>query len=516
LIFFVFFNIYKKVSLLEILGPLAQLAEHRPFKAVVGGSNPARLIIKSLSCKELRDKAFSEIVEMVWIVQLSCSYSARHGNFLSRRKVMPRPKEPIVVQKRKGSDTFILTLNETTGLSPRICKEWQRKSYQNFPPELAIHSNPKTRSAAKASGRALVNFLMNSGTVTPVKKKDYAVGEWLRLFTSVTESPKGARNVAENNPYSEHSVDRLKGIFDVHMKSDPFMKLSMSEVESADALAFINRMGLRKLEGGPYRNKAEKPLMMGTETFNKLIKFVRMAFKEYGRERPYWRNVFQYIEPPKNLPYKERDSMPEDEVLKLFEPGVLLDSMEVAVCSALFWAGLRRSEVFALRPEDLDWSRQKIHVRKAWKNFTYKRRKLGTTKSKREREVFFDEFLQSAIKRLWKENGQHVYVFSYADGTTPGPSWIKGRFKKWIARAGIELNGRELVPHSSRHSLASILEERNVPLRYIQELLGHSSLKTTKGYLHSTDKALRDIRNKTSEARETKETEPNVLGFKVS
>jgi hypothetical protein len=37
LIFFGFFNIH------ELCGPLAQSVEHRPFKAVVGGSNPARL-----------------------------------------------------------------------------------------------------------------------------------------------------------------------------------------------------------------------------------------------------------------------------------------------------------------------------------------------------------------------------------------------------------------------------------------------------------------------------------------
>jgi integrase/recombinase XerD len=414
---------------------------------------------------------------------------------------MPRPKKPFVVQKRRGSkSSFILTLNITSGLPARICREWERKSFQNFPAELINHSFPKTKAAAEAGAIALIAFLKNAGTV--VKKNDYLVGDWLRLFTSITDSPKGARNIAENNPYSEQSVDRLKGIYEVHMKNDPFMELPMSEVETSDALAFINRMGLRKLEGGPYRNKKEPPLMMGTETFSKLIKFVRMAFKEYGRERPYWRNAFQYIEPPKNIPCKERDAMLEDEVLRLFEPGVLLDTMEVAVCSALFWAGLRRSEVFALRPEDLDWHTPKITVRKAWKNFTYKRRKLGTTKSKRERLIPFDEFLQDAIKKLWKENGQHEFVFSYADGTTPGPSWIKGRFKKWIARAGIELKGRNLVPHSSRHSLASVLEDRGVPLRHIQEMLGHSDLKTTKRYLHSTDKTLRDIKNKTGEARE--------------
>jgi len=426
---------------------------------------------------------------------------------------MPRPKEPFVVQKRKGSKSFILTLNDTSGLPPQICKLWQRKSYQNFPPQLITYSNPKTKPEARTSARLLINFLKNTNEA-PKQKGDYCVGEWLRLFTSVEESPKGARNIAENNPYSEQSIDRLKGLYEVHMKDDPFMKLPMSEVETSDALAFINRMGLRKLTGGQYRNKKNPPRMIGTESFAKLIKFVRMAFKEYGRERPNWRNAFQYIDPPKNIPYMERDAMSEEEVLKLFEPGVLLDSMEVAVCAAMFWAGLRRSEVFALRPEDLDWSNQKITVRKAWKNFTYKRRTLGTTKSKKPRVITFDEFLQVAIKKLWEKNGQHEFVFSFADGTTPGPSWIKGRFKKWLFRAGIEMNGRSIVPHSSRHSLASILEEHDVPLRYIQEFLGHSSLKTTKRYLHSTDKTLRDIRKKTSEAREKpEEVENNVFQF---
>jgi hypothetical protein len=38
------------------------------------------------------------------------------------------------------------------------------------------------------------------------------------------------------------------------------------------------------------------------------------------------------------------------------------------------------------------------------------------------------------------------------------------------------------------------------PLRYIQGLLGHSGLKTTKGYLHSTDKTIRNIGSKIGEA----------------
>jgi len=91
----------------------------------------------------------------------------------------------------------------------------------------------------------------------------------------------------------------------------------------------------------------------------------------------------------------------------------------------------------------------------------------------------------------------------------------KKRFPKWLERAGIELNGRRIVPHSSRHSLASLLEARGVSLRYIQELLGHSDLKTTKIYLHSTEKTIRDIGKKISETMEQK-PEENIIEFKVS
>jgi site-specific recombinase XerD len=69
--------------------------------------------------------------------------------------------------------------------------------------------------------------------------------------------------------------------------------------------------------------------------------------------------------------------------------------------------------------------------------------------------------------------------------------------------------------------LASLLEDKEVSLRYIQELLGHSDLKTTKKYLHSTEKTIRDIGKKITEAREKafseqKEEQNNIVYFKVS
>jgi integrase len=101
-------------------------------------------------------------------------------------------------------------------------------------------------------------------------------------------------------------------------------------------------------------------------------------------------------------------------------------------------------------------------ARRAWQAFDKRGRELGPTKGKKERIVPFDMVLQEAIKKLWEENGKHEFVFAFKDGKTPGPTWIKGRFNKWLSRAKVELKGRKIVPHSSRHSLASLLEARGI------------------------------------------------------
>jgi integrase len=283
----------------------------------------------------------------------------------------------------------------------------------------------------------------------------------------------------------------------------------MAEVEEEDAMEYITRLSIKKLKNG-------NP-MGGTRTFAGVVIFIRMAFKEYQRKNHRWFNPFQHISPP-IVNRKTRDALPEDEMIGLFAPGVLATAMELAVCAAMFLSGLRRSEIFALKPECLDWHTPKIIIKNAWQTFDRKGRVLGPPKGKRERDAPFDPVLQEAIKKLWEENGKHEFVFSYKDGTTPGPSWIANRFPKWITRAGIELGGRKIVPHSSRHSLASLLEAKGVSLRYIQELLGHSDLKTTRGYLHSTEKTIRDIGEKISESMQEEEQKPagNIIQFRIS
>jgi integrase len=353
-------------------------------------------------------------------------------------------------------------------------------------------------------------------------------------FTAMETSPRTGVHAAENRPYSVGTLKNYKDYYK-HLENDPLLELKMAEVEEEDILDFCTRMSLKKIDERKDRDgKVTVPgrPMGGTRTFKGVVLLVRMAFKSYQHKNHKWLNPFSYLKAP-DYESVERDALTEEEMLRLFNPGVIDNTMELVVCSLMFHSGLRRAEVTALKPEDLDWKTPKITVRRGWQLFDSKDRVVGPPKGKKPRGTMFDPILQEAILKLWEENGKHEYVVSYKSGRTPGPTWIRKKFYKWLERAGIELGGREIVPHCSRHSLASMLESQGVAIRYIEEILGHSVKEsgrtfgrheTTKIYLHTPEKMIREVGEKITAAREkAKEAKPeqkpqeenNVLEFKA-
>ncbi len=67
---------------------------------------------------------------------------------------------------------------------------------------------------------------------------------------------------------------------------------------------------------------------------------------------------------------------------------------------------------------------------------------------------------------------------------------VRGIINKYVKIAGVE---QHITPHMFRHSFAIMLLEEDVDIRYIQHLLGHSSIVTTQIYTHVAGKKQRDI-----------------------
>jgi integrase len=349
-------------------------------------------------------------------------------------------------------------------------------------------------SAAKIAVQALIQYLMDqvkrvpapvTTPVAPVREPDTSptVQEWLERFITLDNNPRSARIIGEGAPYSVNTIDLYSGKYNRYIKGDPLLTLTMAQIDYNAILNFMGRLGLKekKLSHGG-------GTIAGTRTYEITLKFVRMAFKEYAETHVDWLNPFLRFKAPKSKKGLERDVLEEWEVLKLFEPGVIPDTLDRALCAAMFWTGMRRCEIYGLKPGDLDWRTPQIIIRNAWQRYdSGKKRSLGDPKYHKVREIPFPEQLQKAIKELWAAYGKHEFVFCGKNGKLPGSNYMRRWLPRWIEWAGIDLAGRKIVPHGARHTIASVLEDENVPLRQIQDMLGHSDLKTTKRvYLHST------------------------------
>ncbi|ULQ59210.1 site-specific integrase [Brucepastera parasyntrophica] len=358
-----------------------------------------------------------------------------------------------------------------------------------------MYRRPKNKTIAEHGADALIDFLRKE-TAPEISTDKITADEWIKKFLSVETSPRAARLISENRPYSPKTIRGYNSIYKNHLAGDPFLKIKMADIEQPDVLALLNRIANHDIYDSRCPDRKEKTAdrkTAGTRAFETVFSFVRMTFNEYQTMAPRWVNPFLSIKKPKPAEGAGRDPLTEKEIALLFMPGILKTTLERAVCAAMFWAGLRRGEIWGLKPENLDWQTPKINIEFAWKDYDSKDRILDDPKHHKKRQAPFPEVLQQAIRDLWEENGKHEFVFTRKDGSQPTGNWISENMKIWLQAAGIKTEGRNISPHSSRHSLASLLEEKGVPLRYIQDLLGHSDLKTTKGYLHTAQGSINNI-----------------------
>jgi len=166
----------------------------------------------------------------------------------------------------------------------------------------------------------------------------------------------------------------------------------------------------------------------------------------------------------------------KEEVLKIIDSTENLKHK--TLLALIYSAGLRISEALNMRPKDIDSVRMLIHVKNA--------------KGKKDRYTLLSEKVLQLLREYYTIYKPKDYLFEGQFGGMYSSRSAQVILKQVAEKAGIK---KTITLHTLRHSFATHLLESGTDLRYIQDLLGHSSPKTTMIYTHVTNDSLKKIKN---------------------
>jgi site-specific recombinase XerD len=152
-----------------------------------------------------------------------------------------------------------------------------------------------------------------------------------------------------------------------------------------------------------------------------------------------------------------------------------------AILFTAYSAGLRVSDTVNLKISDIDSGRMQIRV--------------SNSKGGKDRYVQLGFLTLDVLRAYIRQCRPRPLVYLF-EGGNPGEAYsttsAQTVFREAKEKAGIR---KEVSFHSLRHSFATHLLERGIDIRYIKDLLGHFSIKTTERYLHVKKDLLISIPN---------------------
>ena len=182
--------------------------------------------------------------------------------------------------------------------------------------------------------------------------------------------------------------------------------------------------------------------------------------------------------PMARAPQRLPTVLSQEEVARLLEASQGLKWR--TALSVAYGAGLRASEVVALKVADISSERMRIRVEQG--------------KGRRDRDALLSPQLLRMLRDWWRTAKPQVWHFpkrqSGCEHETPRP--LNRAFHVAARKAGI---AKPVCLHTLRHCFATHLLEQRVDVRSIQVLLGHKKLETTAVYTHVAAKTLDGIRS---------------------
>jgi len=212
----------------------------------------------------------------------------------------------------------------------------------------------------------------------------------------------------------------------------------------------------------------------------RIISGVRNFYK-FLVARGYIKNPEVNIESPK-IEKRLPEVLTEEEIEKLLNVNKISRKhlRNLAILELFYSSGLRISELCNLKINDLNLENGFIRVK---------------GKGNRERIALLNKFSVEMLRKYLSERktGIDEYLFLNNRNKKISRQSVWKVVKKYAKHAGI---GKDVKPHTLRHTFATHLLERGMDLRVVQELLGHKSIATTEIYTHLNRKKIKEIYKK--------------------
>jgi integrase/recombinase XerD len=204
---------------------------------------------------------------------------------------------------------------------------------------------------------------------------------------------------------------------------------------------------------------------------NQMISAIKTFYKISGKSR-FELQIFERPKRSRALP----KVFSKDEVKRILN--ATKNNKHKLLLWVIYSCGLRRSEITNIRLTDLDRERSILHIR--------------------EGKGMVDRIVPVSGK-VWEKLDEYIdgfgpkkYLFEGQSGGRYSSESVYRVFKQALQKAGIH---KDVGVHSLRHSYATHLHESGLDIRYIQELLGHKSTRTTEIYTHVSRRNLVAVRS---------------------
>jgi integrase/recombinase XerD len=260
----------------------------------------------------------------------------------------------------------------------------------------------------------------------------------------------------DHKRYSESSIKTYIQAISIFLKF--VQPKTTAEVVNDDMVRFVHQYLIPRKLSLSYQNQA--------------VNAARLFFKTIQGSKL----ITEQIERPRRE-HKLPNVLSKEEVKAILQsPSNIKHRM---MLSLIYACGLRRSEVLNLKPEHVDSKRHLLIILNA--------------KGKKDRVIPISDNIIEILREYYKLYKPKIWLF---EGQSAGEQYsvesLQNVLKQSLAKTSIK---KPVTLHWLRHSYATHLLESGTDLRYIQELLGHKSSKTTEIYTHVSQKSLQKIKS---------------------